>query len=57
MVIMLLIILFCLTENLVPEAPALLAGIETNAAILSMAVFSIIILRVWLSARDSSARL
>ena len=56
MVMVLLSILFCLALSFVPEAPALLAEIETDAAILSVAVFIIIILRVWLSGRDASAR-
>lgn len=54
MAIILLSILFCLTLSFVPEAPTLLAGIETDAAILSVAVLTIIIFRVWLRARDAS---
>ena len=50
----LLSVSFCLALNFVPEAPTLLSGIETHAAILSLTVFTLIIFRVWLAARKAS---
>jgi hypothetical protein len=41
---------------LAPEAPALFAGIETNAAILALSIFVFIIARVSAVARTASSR-
>ena len=54
MMIILVSVPFCLALNFVPEAPALLVGIETDAAILSVTVLTLINLRVWLTGRESS---
>jgi hypothetical protein len=52
--IILVSVLFCVARNLVPEAAALLAGIETNAVILAVGIFIFIIFRVWAVARAAS---
>ena len=41
----------CLARDLLPEKAALLAGIETDAAILALGVFAFITLRVRLGTR------
>ena len=52
--IILLSVLFCLVLNFVPEAPRLLAEIEADAVVLSAAVFTVIIFRIWLATQDAS---
>jgi hypothetical protein len=52
-VFMLIVIVttLCLVQHLLPEEPALLAGIETDAVILAMSVFAFIFFRVRLGTR------
>ena len=54
MLIILLSVSFCLGLHFLPEVPALLARMETDAAILSVTVFILIIFRLWHTAREAS---
>lgn len=47
----------CLAQHLLPEEAALLAGIETDAAILAMSVFAFIFFRVRLGTRRAGMRM
>jgi len=51
-----IILILCVGRDLAPEAPALFAGIETNAAILAFGIFVFIIARVSAVARTASSR-
>lgn len=54
--IILLCVSFWLALDFIPEVPTSLSGIETDAAILSVTVFTLVILRVWRTAREASKR-
>lgn len=54
--IILITVLFCLVRDLAADAPAFLAGIETDAALLSLSVFIFVMLRVWFVTRVASMR-
>jgi len=47
-VLIILALLFCLATNLIPEAAAVLARMEADAAILALSVFVFVTCRVWL---------
>lgn len=49
-------VVFCVAQDLVPEASAWFVGLETNAAILALGVFTLIVLRVRSVARVGSLR-
>lgn len=44
--LILITVVFCVAPDLVPEASAWFVGLETNAAILALGVFTVIVLRV-----------
>ena len=46
MLIILVTAVFCLAQNLVLEASEWLVGMETNAAILALSIFTVIVFRV-----------
>ena len=46
MLIILVTVVSCMAQNLVPEASAWLVGMETNAAILALSIFTVIVFRV-----------
>ena len=46
--LIILALLFCLATNLIPEAAAVLARMEADAAILALSVFVFVTCRVWL---------
>lgn len=46
MLIILVTVVSCLAQNLVSEASAWLAGMETNAAIVALSIFTVIVFRV-----------
>lgn len=46
----------CLARHLLPEEAAVLAGIETDAAVLAMSVFAFVTLRVRLETRRAGQR-
>lgn len=55
--IMVIIVLCCAAQDvksLVCDAGALFAGIETDAAILALSIFTFIVFRVWSAARVAS---
>ena len=57
--IMAIIVLCCLAQNLeslVFDEAALLARMETDAAILALGIFTFIVFRVWSAARAASMR-
>ena len=56
MLTILITVLFCIARDLVREAAALLAGIETNAAILALSIFILVFFRVWSVAPAASIR-
>ena len=47
MLITIITLLFCVAEDLVPEASAFFAGMETDAAILALSILVLIMFRVW----------
>ena len=55
MLIILLTLLFCVAQNLVPEA-SFFVGWETNAAILGLGIFVLIVFRAWSVAPVKSLR-
>ena len=46
MLIILVTAVFCMAQNFMPEASAWLVGMETNAAILALSIFTVIVFRV-----------
>jgi cellulose synthase/poly-beta-1,6-N-acetylglucosamine synthase-like glycosyltransferase len=56
MLIIIITHLFCVAQNLVPEASAFFVGMETNAAILALIIFALIVFRVWFVAPLESPR-
>jgi hypothetical protein len=56
MLILLLTLMFCMAQNLVPAASAWLVGMETNAAILALSIFTVILFRVRSAAPPESLR-
>lgn len=46
MLIILITVVFCLAQNLVSEASAWLVGMETNAAILALSIFTVMVFRI-----------
>ena len=46
MLIILVTVVSCMAQALVPEASAWLVGMETNAAILALSIFTVIVFRV-----------
>jgi hypothetical protein len=50
-VLIVIVTALCLARHLLPEEAALLAGIETDAAILAISVFAFVTLRVRLETR------
>jgi len=56
MLILIISLLFCMAQHLVPEAWAFFAGMETNAAILALSTFALIIFRAWSVARAELLR-
>lgn len=56
MLIILVTVVFCLAQNLVPEAFPWLLGMETNAAILALSIFTVIVFRVRRSNGRSRSR-
>ena len=55
MLILIISLLFCMARNLVPEAWAFFAGMETHAAILALCTSAFIIFRAWSVARGRVA--
>jgi hypothetical protein len=56
MLIIVITFLFCVAQDLVPDALAFFGGMETNAAILALGIFVLIIFRVWSVAPAESLR-
>ena len=56
MLITIITLLFCVAQDLLPEASALFAGMETNTAILALSVFVFIVFRIWYVMRVESLR-
>ena len=59
MIIMVITVLCCAAESVasfVSDRVALMAGMETDAAILALGVFMFIVFRVWYAARVASMR-
>ena len=46
MLITIITLLFCVAQGLLPEASALFAGMETNAAVLALSIFVFIVFRI-----------
>lgn len=46
MLLILITAVFCVAQDLVPEASAWFVGLETNAAVLALGVFTVIVLRL-----------
>jgi hypothetical protein len=55
-VLIILALLFCLATNLIPEAAAVLARMEADAAILALSVFVFVTCRVWFSSNRREER-